>query len=98
MYVDVNLALPGSNLVQVPAAAMVFRSSGPQVAVIDDKGRVNFRNVTIARDDGNMLEIGSGLAPGDRVALNISSRIGDGEIVTVAESGNGTSAVAPKAH
>ena len=98
MYVDVNLALPGSNLVQVPAAAMVFRSSGPQVAVIDDKGRVNFRNVTIARDDGNMVEVGSGLAPGDRVALNISSRIADGEIVTVAESGNGTSAVAPKAH
>lgn len=98
MYVDVNFALQGSNLVQVPAAAMLFRSSGPQVAVIDDKGRVNFRNVTIARDDGNIVEVGSGLSPGDRVALNISSRIGDGEIVTVAESGNGASAVTTKAH
>ncbi|HEX4985837.1 MAG TPA: efflux RND transporter periplasmic adaptor subunit [Burkholderiales bacterium] len=86
MYVDVTFALPGGNRVQVPAAALVFRSSGPQVAVVDGAGRVSFRKVDIARDDGSMVEIGSGLAAGDKVALNISSRIADGDMVSVAQS------------
>lgn len=98
-YVDVSFALQGSDRIQVPAAALVFRSSGPQVAVVDNAGRVSFRKVTISRDDGNMVELGSGLSAGDRVALNISSRIGDGETVAVSESGDGASvAAAPKAH
>ena len=94
MYVDVGFALQSTNLVQVPAAAMVFRASGPQVAVVDNAGRVNFRKVTIARDDGNMVELGSGISPGDKVALNISSRIADGEIVAISESGDGASPAA----
>lgn len=96
MYVDVAFALQSTNLVQVPAAALVFRSSGPQVAVVNDAGRVSFRKVTIARDDGNMVEIGSGLSPGDKVALNISSQIGDGDTVAVSESAGGPSAPALK--
>jgi RND family efflux transporter MFP subunit len=96
MYVDVGFALQSTNLVQVPAAALVFRSSGPQVAVVNDAGRVSFRKVTIARDDGNMVELGSGLSPGDKVALNISSQISDGETVAVSESADGPSATALK--
>lgn len=96
MYVDVAFALQSTNLVQVPAAALVFRSSGPQVAVVSDAGRVSFRKVTIARDDGNMVELGSGLSPGDKVALNISSQISDGETVAVNASADGPSASQPK--
>ena len=95
-YVDVSFALQSSNLVQVPAAALVFRSNGPQVAVVDGASRVSFRKVTIARDDGNMVEIGSGVSPGDKVALNISSQISDGQAVAVSESGEGPSATALK--
>ncbi len=89
MYVDVAFTLQSTNLVQVPAAALVFRASGPQVAVVSDVGRVSFRKVTIARDDGNMVELGSGLSPGDKVALNISSQISDGQDVAVSESAGG---------
>lgn len=96
MYVEVAFALKSTNLVQVPAAALVFRSSGPQVAVVNDVGKVSFRKVTIARDDGNMVELGSGLSPGDKVALNISSQIGDGDTVAVTESASGPSATALK--
>ena len=97
MYVDVTFSLSGSDHVQVPAAALVFRSSGPQVAVVDAGGRIGFRGVAIARDDGNMVELASGLAPGERVALNISSRIGDGDIVAVAASNDSAVAAAQKA-
>jgi NADPH2:quinone reductase len=93
MYVDVIFELPTqANAVQVPAAALVFRSSGPQVAVVDNAGRVTFRKVTIARDDGNLLELGSGVSPGDKVALNISSQIGEGDKVTVNEATGGRGA------
>ncbi len=98
MYVDVSFALQSSNLVQVPAAALMFRSSGPQVAVVDGAGRVSFRKVSIARDDGNMVELGAGVAPGEKVALNISSQISDGQTVAVSEAGEGPSATALKTH
>jgi RND family efflux transporter MFP subunit len=85
MYVDVSFQLKDSGLFQVPAAAMVFRSSGPQVAVVDGDGHVHFRRVTIARDEGNLLELGSGVALGEKVALNISSQISDGDLVLTQE-------------
>jgi len=81
LYVKVGFGLPPRGLVQVPAAALVFRASGPQVAVVDHSGRLSFRKVTIGRDDGNVVELSSGVAPGDELALNVSSQIADGELV-----------------
>lgn len=83
MYVKVGFGLHPKGLVQVPAAALIFRSGGPQVARVDKDGSIHFRNVTIARDDGNAVELGSGVEPGDELALNVSSQIGDGEPVRV---------------
>ena len=88
MYVDVRFNLPNNGLFQVPAAAMVFESSGPHVAVVDANGVVHFRRVTIARDEGNVLDLSSGVHPGDRVALNISSQIADGESVIANDVGS----------
>jgi RND family efflux transporter MFP subunit len=85
LYVDVSFQLQQSGLFQVPAAAMVFRDSGPHVAIVEPNGQVRFRKVTIARDEGNVVELGSGVADGDKVALNISSQIGDGDTVAVNE-------------
>jgi membrane fusion protein, multidrug efflux system len=81
MYVKVGFGLPPRGLVQVPAAALIFRAGGPQVARVDSSGRISFRSVTIGRDDGSVVELSSGVAPGDRLALNVSSQISDGELV-----------------
>jgi RND family efflux transporter MFP subunit len=81
MYVQVALELKSRGGVQVPAAAMVFRGDQPQVVVVEASGAVRFRKVEIARDDGNVVEIGAGLAPGDRIALNIGNEIVDGDKV-----------------
>jgi RND family efflux transporter MFP subunit len=96
MYVEVNFELAKKALLQVPASALLFRSSGEQVAVIGPDGKVNFRKVTIALDQGDFVEIGSGLSPGDRVALNISSEIDDGDVVTVNEIDHPEAAPAPR--
>ncbi|HEV2284882.1 MAG TPA: efflux RND transporter periplasmic adaptor subunit [Steroidobacteraceae bacterium] len=81
MYVKVGFGLPPRGLVQVPAAALLFRASGPEVARVDERGQVNFRPVVIGRDDGRVVELSSGVAAGDRLALNISSQIGEGQLV-----------------
>jgi len=89
MYVDVAFALPAEGLMQIPAAALIFRTSGPEVAIVDQNHKVQFHKVSIARDNGGTLEIGSGLSMGDQVALNISSQISDGEVVQVNDSQKG---------
>jgi RND family efflux transporter MFP subunit len=94
LYVQAGFHLPATGLVQVPAAAMVFRSSGPQVAVVGHDGKVSFRHVEIARDDGNVVELGSGVTAGERVVLNVSSQIADGEKVAVDGEGDGVASAA----
>jgi RND family efflux transporter MFP subunit len=75
MYMQASFKLKGAPAFLVPASALLFRSTGPQVAVVDDSGAVSFKDVSIASDDGNLVALGSGLQPGDRVALNLSSQI-----------------------
>ncbi len=82
MYVQVTFELNQHGLLQVPAAAILYRPDGLQVAIVGPGGKVDFRPVTIAKDDGATLELASGVAPGDRVALNISSGITPGQVVT----------------
>ena len=87
MYVNVAFALRPRGLVEVPAAALIFRSTGPQVAIVDAAGKVNYRNAVIARDNGSVLELASGAVAGDRLVLNISSQIESGQPVTVNNTG-----------
>jgi RND family efflux transporter MFP subunit len=86
MYVQVSFQIKRSSLLEIPASAMLFRSTGPQVAVVDDDGKVNFRDVTISVDNGDVVDIGSGLSPDDRVALNLSSQIADGDHVNAVDT------------
>jgi len=83
MYVTVAFRLQPKGSVEVPAAALIFRAGGPQVARVNAKGEVDFVSVTIARDNGSLVELGSGVKPGDRLVLNISSQIAPGEAVAV---------------
>jgi RND family efflux transporter MFP subunit len=86
MYVTVAFRLQPRGLVEVPAAALIFRAGGTQVAQVDANNKIEFENVAIARDNGSMVELASGVKPGDRLVLNISSQIGAGEPVTASEA------------
>jgi RND family efflux transporter MFP subunit len=85
MYVNVAFRLTPRGLVEVPAAALIFRATGTQVAVVDRDGRIRFASVLIARDNGSLVELASGVQPGDRLVLNISSQIAAGQAVAVNE-------------
>ena len=83
MYVDVAFGLSAKGWLQIPAAALLFRNDGPQVALVDNDHHVHFQKVSIARDNGGTVEIGSGIKAGDQVALNISNQIADGDLVQI---------------
>ncbi len=82
MYVNVAFRLQPRGLVEVPAAALIFRASGTKVARVDAHNKIEIQNVTIARDNGSMVELSSGVKPGDRLVLNISSQIAPGQVVS----------------
>jgi RND family efflux transporter MFP subunit len=83
MYVSVAFQLKPKGSVEVPAAALIFRPGATQVARVGTDGKVAFVNVAIARDNGSLVELASGVNVGDRLILNISSQISEGETVAV---------------
>jgi RND family efflux transporter MFP subunit len=82
-YVQVAFTLTNPGLSEVPAAALVFRSGTPEVAELLRNGSVHFHAVTISRDDGDTVELSSGVSKGTRLILNVSSAIMEGEKVRV---------------
>ncbi len=86
MYVKVEFNLNSKSYVQIPASALLFQTGGPQVAVVQPDDTVKFKDVQIGRDNGNSIEIASGLSQGDRVVLNINNQIADGSKVTVKDN------------
>jgi RND family efflux transporter MFP subunit len=94
LFVQVAFALHTQGVSQVPAAALVFGVSGPQVAIVGSNGTVEFRNVSIARDNGGVVELAAGVKPGEKVALNISSQIADGAKVRLSTDDGGAASVA----
>jgi len=98
LYVQVGFQLQNGGMNQVPAAALVFSAGGPKVAVVGSDGTVRYRAVTIGRDDGDKVELSSGVSDGERLVLNISNQIAEGTKVRVSgDNGNGA-AVALGAH
>jgi hypothetical protein len=71
----------------------LFRSTGPQVALVDENGAAAFKDVWIASHDGNVVSLGSGPHAGDRVALNLSSQIVAGAQFTAKGSPNFVAAI-----
>ena len=96
-YVQVAFDLPNNGMSQVPAAALVFATSGPRVAVVGPDGTVRFQPVTIGRDDGNEVELSSGVTDGERLVLNISNQIVAGQKVQVSSNEPSGSSVAMRA-
>ena len=88
MYMNVSFSMSShAPSLRVPAAALNFRSAGPQVAVVDPSGTVSFHAVQISRDLGSFVELSSGVSAGDMVALNISNQIAEGDKVQAVAQG-----------
>ncbi|WP_118181982.1 efflux RND transporter periplasmic adaptor subunit [Paraburkholderia phosphatilytica] len=82
-YVQVSVPASAQGELTVPDNALLFRAQGPQFAVVDDNGVVHLKSITIAQDLGQTLEISNGIAPTDRIIINPSDSIDNGDHVVV---------------
>jgi RND family efflux transporter MFP subunit len=84
-YISLRFALPArAGTVRVPASALIFDAQGLRIATVDDHDEVQFKKVTIAKDLGNAVEIGSGLAATDRVIDAPPDGLANGDHVRIA--------------
>ena len=84
-FTNVNFELPHPEIaISVPASALIFNQSGLHVAIVGNDGRIVLRQVTIVRDLGNEVEIGSGIVADDRVVINPPDGIATGDKVRIA--------------
>ncbi|SNS50075.1 RND family efflux transporter, MFP subunit [Noviherbaspirillum humi] len=83
-YVQVALPLQAGASLTVSTNALLFRSAGPQVAVVNFSGRVHLRAVRLGRNFGQSVEILEGVNAGDRLVLNPSDALRDGDAVEIA--------------
>jgi RND family efflux transporter MFP subunit len=101
MYATVAFNLPRSvAAILIPSEALVFRSNGTTVAVVDDRHIVNFRPVVVGHDYGASIEIISGLKAGEAVVVNPNDTTFEGARVnpiTVKQAAGSLSPAAPSA-
>jgi len=83
-YVQVSLPLAAAQTLTVPANALLFRAEGTRIAVVDAQGRIGLRPVTLGRNYGENVEVIDGIGGNDRMVLNPSDSLAEGDVVTVA--------------
>jgi RND family efflux transporter MFP subunit len=88
MFAETAIDVGAAPTVAVPQAAVVFRDGKPGVYVIATDNRVRFRPVTTGPRIGQQVSIVSGLAGGERVAVQGAGFLGEGDRVTVAAAGS----------
>jgi RND family efflux transporter MFP subunit len=85
-YADVHFELPADpNQLRIPASALLFDEHGARVATVDDKNRVKFKPVVIAKDLGAEIVLASGVAPHDRIIDDPPETLMDGDEVRIQE-------------
>ncbi len=90
-FANVSFELPHPEIaINVPASALIFNRSGLFVAIVSGNGRVRLKSVTISRDLGKEVEIGSGLGVEDRVIESPPDGIASGDLVRIARSADET--------
>ncbi len=89
------------DVVTAPSAAIQQGAPGSYVYLVNQDNTVSVRPVKVGATDKGMVEIDSGLNPGDRVVIDGTDRLAEGTHVTIpAESpaAGAPDAAAPKTH
>src|SRR2546427_6060989 len=88
MYADVTLDVAVSHqVVRVPSSAIISDSRGLHVAVVDASGKVRLAAVTTSLDNGNTIQVVTGLSGGEQVIVTPPSGVADGMQVQPVSAG-----------
>jgi RND family efflux transporter MFP subunit len=81
-YTEVHLKLPNDiPSFILPVSALIFRAQGLQVATVDSNNKTKLVSISLGRDFGSQVEVLSGLNADDKVIVNPSDSVIDGEQV-----------------
>jgi RND family efflux transporter MFP subunit len=70
MYLQVKFSFDREVVpVIVPTAAIIVRTKGPRIAVVDEHNQIHYRDVKLGSDFGEELEVLSGLKPGEHLVV-----------------------------
>lgn len=72
-----------TGILTIPSNALLFRSEGTTVGIVDADGQVEIRKITTNLNLGDKLEISQGLSETDRVIVNPSDSLANGMIVKI---------------
>ena len=82
-YAQAKFALPlDPNKLVIPAGALIFRDTSPEVAIVKD-AKVVLKPISILLDTGSEIEVGSGLSDGDKIVASPSDSISNGDDVKI---------------
>ncbi|WP_095199242.1 efflux RND transporter periplasmic adaptor subunit [Mesorhizobium carmichaelinearum] len=85
-YANVKVDLAGvAGTFRIPVSALIFDERGLRVATVAQDNRVAFKTVTIARDLGNEIELGSGVAADDHVIATPPDGLAEGDEIHIVE-------------
>ncbi len=80
-FVTVRMRLKAPRRLELPAEALMVRGGKPFAVVVDASEHVSFRPVVLGDEDNQNYPVVSGLQPGDRVALNLTGDVQEGDKV-----------------
>jgi RND family efflux transporter MFP subunit len=83
-YAQLTLKFAGTSpYLMVPENTLIFRREGAAVGVVDAKGKVEIRPITINQDLGTKLEVSRGLSATDQVILDPSDSLASGMMARI---------------
>jgi RND family efflux transporter MFP subunit len=81
-YAEAHFKLPArQRTLTLPDTALIFRSHGLQLGIVDDGRTAVLRNITVGRDFGTTIEVISGVSSNDSVIVNPPDSLVSGEAV-----------------
>jgi RND family efflux transporter MFP subunit len=86
-FVQVALPLAANKGLVIPANALLIRGEGIRVAAVDAQGRVHLRAIRIGRNYGETVEVLDGVTGNERLVLNPSDSLAEGDQVSIASNG-----------
>jgi membrane fusion protein (multidrug efflux system) len=84
-----------SNVLRVPATALIFGPHGMQVTKVDEENKVVLSKVQLGRNLGNYVEVTSGVSLSDRLIDSPQETIAPGDTVRIARAGGQSEAGRP---
>jgi RND family efflux transporter MFP subunit len=82
MYLQVKFVFDRQSFpVLIPTAALVTRSEGPMVAVLDNQQVVRYHKVQLGRDYGSEIQVLAGLSAGETVIVHPGNDLPEGAAV-----------------